>query len=76
MIDRKFTYIFTKIFWNMNIPICIGLLASVQLAYSKIESETVPRNDGINPGINHKSIFHVYCICLECLFLSPIQMCF
>ena len=41
----------------MNIPICIILLASFQLATSKIEAENVSRNDGINPGIITKASF-------------------
>ena len=41
----------------MNIPICITLLASFQLATSKIEAETVSRKDGINPGIITKASF-------------------
>ncbi len=56
VIDWKFTYS-PKTFLNMNIPICITLLASFQLATSKIEAETVSRKDGINPGIITKASF-------------------
>ena len=69
-------YIFPKkIFLNMNIPICIGLLASFQLATSKIESEAVSRNDGINPGIITEASFTFLHLHSES-FPVPVQMCF